>query len=1352
MIKESTNELNELNYKTVKFEIDNEDGQLFSVLSELYSRPIDSCIREICTNCIDAHIMSGNINRPFVIKLPNYEEKINELSIRDFGPGLKHEQIMDIYRVYGKSTKTKNNNVTGCLGLGSKSPYAVSSVFYVRSYLNGKIYLYTCSMDNNNIPGISETPIVMDTDEENGLEVIIPIHKEVNFIAILKKELKHFKVKPLVYRKMGEVQEDEKVGIEWTQIRGRKFLTENISIDARLNNLATFFDCATGGKKPDNLSNAEIVQLQIYYPIDRDMIMASIDRFNKLYFDLEQNKVIEHFKISDFRKKTIEFLIKAGASLNSVPGKIAFSPSRETVKYTEQTLIYIIFEFNKAAKIFEKQLFTVFKNINCSDDYFDKFIKDDSKVELLKKAYALNHNDFKDLITSSSYIEYSKYFSEASIPGTYGYFNRGHLNGKNSINSCIKGSMKSANNLGFSELKALSMMSKIYPIDMFHVNRLSTLQNYSGHMTNVLYVEFFDIHQDLLNSILNIIREYKNSISLRLYNIYKTSILQVHEFYESGKIKFVDLNKFLTLMCPNIMYTDGYYGKEDVLPSAREIIDYEEFKNLHVNEIFNATKKINWLGMNEILLFRTFKSELCNLRDLNAYIYVADETFRFSTKSSNYEEILYFCNGMNKISGNYHKKLSDDYVGPSDFMENINIKSFHSESLIFSTSNSAKDILKLNKYKSGAQFIISEILFCLIHDHKSDLEKQFQIMKMNKFGVYKDRIKQSKIPTKYLNIKEVKYIKSSTSSSRTRVQFKESGNKPITISNYIMKWGDEYHDYINYLSDFAKLIYRDIVLSLLNQEFYLKCRILAENETFKLVEKLSQINIERVVREFKLLNDDFTIKNYNNHIGFIHRYKGAMEPKFCSLYMKNKYNELIESTTGNAIKFIYEEEDEESGQTERLTKYLYKFYGNETDPHFYNGKDRNCGMKPIETASVKVTINEWYLNYENLKEHGFTPVEWSGVFVNPLAKDYGNMMVLPDDDEELTYQRSIKAFGNGLGKLLNSTYSQHNDNYLINFLNMYSDNKNYVFYTYPTGINLTKDLKKERINATVLLLETMHKVQISVYDYSYVGEKYNINMLIPFASFDEHEFNKLKLGKFVKEMIKKHKLNFNIEFAEDMENIRIYEYCLYHYYTGEDLYHMLSNYVDLCYTFVGEKLKEKIVGNLSLFLEQYRDYIDINLKISGIEFPDVYSDKRLRDYSGGFEKIQKIFEICHKYMANGSSYMNLKKVKLDCKNTSIFLKRRLPYWERPDLDELEFVLSCSRNYEKYGTIESTKRADNEIKKIYDLIKNKDYNRLKHNLLSKGINKTINLRTIKHFKKNPEKYPKNYRIKMDKGSK
>ena len=366
MIVENNNIGSQSNQKTVEFQLDNSGGHLFSVLSQLYSRPVDSTIRELATNCGDAHIMSNNTDRPFIIRLPNFEKDILTLCFRDFGPGLSHNEVMSIYRIYGKSTKTNSNSVTGCLGLGSKSPYSISSTFYVKSYKNGKCSQYTCSMDNNSIPNITETPIITDTYHENGLEVIIPFYKEVDFHKILPEVLKYFKVKPLVYMQEGDLEQDSAVNIKWHQIKDVKFLTNTIAVSGLINKLSSLI---TYGKKSNIIPN-EVIQLQIYYPLDTNLILDTIKRYNKLYTN-EYNEIVEKFKIDNNIEKIIRLLLATGIQLHAEPGKIAFAPSRETIKYTDLTLIYIVKELVKAAKLFKK----IYINMLSELDSYEKIFK-----------------------------------------------------------------------------------------------------------------------------------------------------------------------------------------------------------------------------------------------------------------------------------------------------------------------------------------------------------------------------------------------------------------------------------------------------------------------------------------------------------------------------------------------------------------------------------------------------------------------------------------------------------------------------------------------------------------------------------------------------------------------------------------------------------------------------------------------------------------------------------------------------------------------------------------------------------------------------------------------------------------
>ena len=373
------------NQKTVEFGLDNSSGHLFSVLSQLYSNPVESTIRELCTNCTDAHIMSNNQSKPFIIKLPNYEKNIYHFSIRDFGPGLTHDEVMSIYKWYGRSTKTSSNDVTGCLGLGSKSPYSISSTFYVKSYNNGKCSQYTCTMDNIGKPNISELPIVYESSEENGLEVTIPFYKEVNFDEILPRILKYFKVKPLVYRQMGELEQDVKVNITWKTNNEMFKLTDTIWVDKRHSSGIKLLE------ETREYNKNEVVQLQIYYPLDIPLITSTIERFNKLYIN-EKNETIEKFQISETRKAIILKLLHSGIQIHSEPGRIAFAPSRESIKYTDLTLIYIVKELNKAAKLYEKQYESMFNNIDDYEKAFRAIYLGKSKYSLVKKAGFLKHN------------------------------------------------------------------------------------------------------------------------------------------------------------------------------------------------------------------------------------------------------------------------------------------------------------------------------------------------------------------------------------------------------------------------------------------------------------------------------------------------------------------------------------------------------------------------------------------------------------------------------------------------------------------------------------------------------------------------------------------------------------------------------------------------------------------------------------------------------------------------------------------------------------------------------------------------------------------------------------------------
>ncbi len=140
----------------------------FAILSSgLYSNKIKAIVRELGTNAADAHISAKN-DGPFTVHLPNSLEPY--FSVRDYGTGLSPEDITTIYTTYFESTKTESNDVTGCLGLGSKSPFSYTDNFTVVDYYNGSKHTYSAFIAEEGFPTI----VLMNTEETsepNGLEV-----------------------------------------------------------------------------------------------------------------------------------------------------------------------------------------------------------------------------------------------------------------------------------------------------------------------------------------------------------------------------------------------------------------------------------------------------------------------------------------------------------------------------------------------------------------------------------------------------------------------------------------------------------------------------------------------------------------------------------------------------------------------------------------------------------------------------------------------------------------------------------------------------------------------------------------------------------------------------------------------------------------------------------------------------------------------------------------------------------------------------------------------------------------------------------------------------------------------------
>tara|TARA_R110000824_G_scaffold112318_2_gene261408 strand:- start:2728 stop:4641 length:1914 start_codon:yes stop_codon:yes gene_type:complete len=173
------------------------DAQTIKNLIANYSRPHESCIRELCVNAYEAHFLAGKPDEPFLVHMPTKLEPW--FAIQDFGIGMSENEIHELYSVIGKSSKRGSNDLTGAFGVGSKAAYAVTNIFTIQSCYNGKRFSYICHLDKVGIPCLSEAPNNgLDTKEPNGFTVKfdVPSSEYHRFTDGLKPALAHFKVKP----------------------------------------------------------------------------------------------------------------------------------------------------------------------------------------------------------------------------------------------------------------------------------------------------------------------------------------------------------------------------------------------------------------------------------------------------------------------------------------------------------------------------------------------------------------------------------------------------------------------------------------------------------------------------------------------------------------------------------------------------------------------------------------------------------------------------------------------------------------------------------------------------------------------------------------------------------------------------------------------------------------------------------------------------------------------------------------------------------------------------------------------------------------------------------------------------
>jgi hypothetical protein len=173
-------------------------AKAFTILAgSLYSDKPLAIIRELCCNAYDSHVEAGKAATPIEVILPS---RLNPtLTIRDFGIGLDHDGIINIYSKFFESTKTESNDFVGQLGLGSKAPFSMFKTFTVEARKNGVQCVYAVYTNEDGVPSLTKMS-ECDTTECNGVAVSMSCKQDDfdKFYNAAKRALMYFDPKPVV--------------------------------------------------------------------------------------------------------------------------------------------------------------------------------------------------------------------------------------------------------------------------------------------------------------------------------------------------------------------------------------------------------------------------------------------------------------------------------------------------------------------------------------------------------------------------------------------------------------------------------------------------------------------------------------------------------------------------------------------------------------------------------------------------------------------------------------------------------------------------------------------------------------------------------------------------------------------------------------------------------------------------------------------------------------------------------------------------------------------------------------------------------------------------------------------------
>jgi hypothetical protein len=303
-------------------------SKMFKILSDsLYSDKVMAVIRELSTNAYDAHVAAGNKN-PFRVTLPTQSNP--SFTVRDYGTGLSQQDMEELYTTYGASNKNDSNDFVGCLGLGSKSPFAYTKSFSTISYFNGTKYSYIAAMDEAGVPSLNLFDI-SPTKEPNGLEISFAVknHDFHEFSTKAKRIYHYFKTRPIIEGGTDTTLNDHSYSHINIVIEGKGWKIGRVS--------SHNYQYPSSYNSPG--SGVVAIMGNIAYPVDTNKIIGEENEKNTNESIERWNRTFKKVDVDNW-KNLVKEILNAGLYLEIQfgIGELEMDVSREGLQYTKNVI------------------------------------------------------------------------------------------------------------------------------------------------------------------------------------------------------------------------------------------------------------------------------------------------------------------------------------------------------------------------------------------------------------------------------------------------------------------------------------------------------------------------------------------------------------------------------------------------------------------------------------------------------------------------------------------------------------------------------------------------------------------------------------------------------------------------------------------------------------------------------------------------------------------------------------------------------------------------------------------------------------------------------------------------------